>query len=167
MSMAGKRIVFCTFGSLGDLYPVLTLAREMKRRGHSPVIASSPVYRGVVEASGVAFHPVRPEIDVTDPHVLRRAMDRRTARADDASITQATALRTTQRALSIAVCLSVLVVTPNLHAKKVKITVQSDKQTDFTKFKTSAWMKHDAVARPVLALEVMGAVDHNNSSPGD
>ena len=36
--MTGKRIVFCTLGSLGDLYPILALAREMKRRGHSPAL---------------------------------------------------------------------------------------------------------------------------------
>ena len=50
----------------------------MKRRGHFPVVASSPLYRSLVEARGVEFHPVRPEIDVTDPEILRRAMDRRT-----------------------------------------------------------------------------------------
>lgn len=76
--MTEKRIVFCTFGSLGDVYPILTLAREMKRRGHSPVVATSPCYRKLAETQGVAFHPVRPDIDVTDPAVLQRAMDRRT-----------------------------------------------------------------------------------------
>lgn len=76
--MNGKRIVFCTFGSLGDIYPFLALAREMKRQGHSPVIATTPVYRKLIEAEGVAFHPVRPDVDVSDPDILRRAMDRRT-----------------------------------------------------------------------------------------
>jgi rhamnosyltransferase subunit B len=75
--MERKKIVFYTFGSLGDLYPVLALAREMKRRGHAPVIATSPDYRERVEDTGVAFHAVRPDIDVTDPKILRRAMDRR------------------------------------------------------------------------------------------
>jgi len=75
--MPGKRIVFCTFGSLGDLYPVLSLAREMKRREHFPLVATSPVYRKIVEAEGVDFHEVRPNIDVTDPEILRPAMDRR------------------------------------------------------------------------------------------
>src|SRR5690348_1279449 len=48
--MTGKRIVFCTFGSLGDLYPFLAIARELKRQGHVPVIATTPVYRPLVEA---------------------------------------------------------------------------------------------------------------------
>ena len=33
-----KRILFVTFGSLGDLYPYLALASEMQRRGHHATI---------------------------------------------------------------------------------------------------------------------------------
>lgn len=73
-----KRIVFCTCGSLGDLYPFLALARELKQRGRLPVIATAPVYRKIIEGEGIAFHPVRPYVDNADPAVLRRAMDRRT-----------------------------------------------------------------------------------------
>src|SRR5215467_6160761 len=76
--MSGKRIVFCTSGSLGDLYPLLSLAREMKQRGHSPVVAISSAYRKLIEAEEIAFHPVRPDVDVSDPSILRRIMDRRT-----------------------------------------------------------------------------------------
>ena len=76
--MTGKRIVFCTFGSLGDIHPFLALSQELKRRGHFPVIATTPCYRQRIEAEGIEFHPVRPEIDVTDPAILRRVMDRRT-----------------------------------------------------------------------------------------
>jgi UDP:flavonoid glycosyltransferase YjiC (YdhE family) len=75
---AGRRIVFCPFGSLGDLYPFLAIARELKRQGHLPVIAASPVYRPLVEAEQVEFQPVRPDIDVTDPELLRRVMDPKT-----------------------------------------------------------------------------------------
>ena len=75
--MDGKRIVFCAFGSLGDVYPVLALAREMRRRGHSPLIATNAVYRHLVESEGVEFHAIRPDVDVSDPAILRRAMDRR------------------------------------------------------------------------------------------
>ena len=75
--MNGKRIVFCAFGSLGDVYPILALARELRRRGDSPVIATNAVYRQLVESEGVAFYPVRPDVDVSDPAILRRAMDRR------------------------------------------------------------------------------------------
>lgn len=74
--MPGKRIVFCTFGTLGDLHPFIALARELKRRGHSPVVATTATYRARVEAAGVAFHPVRPDLDLTDPAMLRRAVNR-------------------------------------------------------------------------------------------
>jgi rhamnosyltransferase subunit B len=76
--VTGKRIVFCTFGSLGDIYPFLAIARELRRQGNVPVIATTPVYRSLIEAEQVAFHPVRPDIDVNDPEILRRAMHPRT-----------------------------------------------------------------------------------------
>ncbi|MDX2154290.1 MAG: glycosyltransferase [Bryobacteraceae bacterium] len=75
--MTSKRIVFCTYGSLGDVYPFLALALELKGRGHSPVIATSPAYRRLVEQENIPFHPVRPDIDVNDPTVLRRVLDKR------------------------------------------------------------------------------------------
>lgn len=68
------RIVLCTFGSLGDLHPILALGRELKRRGHAPVIATTPGYRARVERAGVEFQPVGPDIRIGDPDILRRAM---------------------------------------------------------------------------------------------
>jgi UDP:flavonoid glycosyltransferase YjiC (YdhE family) len=76
--MSMKRIVFSTFGSLGDIYPLLALARELRLRGHFPVIATTPAYRGLIESTNVGFHPVRPDIDVNDPEILSRVMDPRT-----------------------------------------------------------------------------------------
>jgi rhamnosyltransferase subunit B len=70
--MSGKRIVFCTFGSLGVLYPIVALAGEMKRRGHSPVVATSPMYRNLIGAEGLAFHPIRPDVDVSDRQYFHR-----------------------------------------------------------------------------------------------
>jgi len=58
--MSGKRIVFATFGSLGDLHPYLAVARELVSRGHRPLIATFEEYRGAVEAAGVEFSPMRP-----------------------------------------------------------------------------------------------------------
>ena len=76
--MPAKKIVFCTFGSLGDLYPILAVAAGMKRRGHAPTVATSRCYRELVESRGIDWHDVRPDVDVTDPARLRLAMDRRT-----------------------------------------------------------------------------------------
>lgn len=73
------RIVLHTFGSLGDLHPYVAVARALADRGHRAVIATHPGYRERVEASGVAFHPVRPDAaEFGDgEEVLRRAMDER------------------------------------------------------------------------------------------
>src|SRR5262245_12358959 len=76
--MTGKRIVFCTFGSIGDIYPFIAIALELKRRGHTPVIATTPIYQKLIEAEDIAFYSVRPDIDINDSAILRRAMDRRT-----------------------------------------------------------------------------------------
>ena len=56
------RILFSTFGSLGDLHPYLAIAARAKTRGHTPVIATSPKYRAKIEAEGVEFRPVRPDM---------------------------------------------------------------------------------------------------------
>jgi len=57
-----KRIVFATFGSLGDLHPYIAVARELARRGHRPLIASFKEFREIVEAAGVGFAPMRPDM---------------------------------------------------------------------------------------------------------
>lgn len=58
----GKRIVIATYGSFGDIHPYIPLAAELKSRGHSPVIATSEIFRRKVEASGIGFHPLRPDL---------------------------------------------------------------------------------------------------------
>ena len=64
MSQSGtkKRVVFTTWGSLGDLHPFMALALELQERGYVSVIATSPLYREKVKAEGIGFHPVRPDI---------------------------------------------------------------------------------------------------------
>lgn len=57
-----RRVVLATFGSLGDLHPYLALARELRRRGHAPVLATSGLYRERVEAAGIGFAPLRPDL---------------------------------------------------------------------------------------------------------
>jgi UDP:flavonoid glycosyltransferase YjiC (YdhE family) len=74
-----RRIVLATFGSLGDLHPFLALALGLQTRGHDVVIATSEVYRTRVEALGIGFKPVRPDISVieADVELMRRLMDMR------------------------------------------------------------------------------------------
>jgi len=45
------RIVFTTWGSLGDLHPYMAVALELRARGHRPVMATMEVYRETIEAA--------------------------------------------------------------------------------------------------------------------
>jgi UDP:flavonoid glycosyltransferase YjiC (YdhE family) len=74
-----RRIVLTTFGSLGDLYPYLAVARELQARGHESVIASTRHHQQRIEARGVGFAGVRPDgpDQDTDSHAMQRIMDPR------------------------------------------------------------------------------------------
>jgi rhamnosyltransferase subunit B len=71
----GKRIVITSFGSLGDIYPYLALARQLTKRGHEAIVATSAYYRPLIEGEGVAFCPVRPDVDPEDRGMIRRVME--------------------------------------------------------------------------------------------
>ena len=74
------RIVLCTFGSLGDLHPYLALGAGLRARGHRPAIATSGFYRERVEAEGLDFIPIRPDLgevgNIED--FIRQAVDLKT-----------------------------------------------------------------------------------------
>ena len=63
---SGKRIVLSTFGSFGDIHPYIAIALELRARGHSPVIATSEVYREKMDVLGLEFSPVRPDMPSFD-----------------------------------------------------------------------------------------------------
>ncbi len=65
-------------GSLGDLHPMLALAIELKKRGHTPVVNTWEGYREKVEGLGLEFMPLRPNVDPTDRELLRKTMDAKT-----------------------------------------------------------------------------------------
>ena len=71
------KIVLNTFGSFGDLHPYLAIAIELARRGHQPLIATSEVYRTKVEAEGIAFASVRPNVGelMDQPEFLKKLWD--------------------------------------------------------------------------------------------
>ena len=72
------RIVFTTWGSLGDLHPYLALALELKRRGHDAVVATVPTARDHVERAGLEFRQIRPDVPTEDPasrEVVRQILD--------------------------------------------------------------------------------------------
>lgn len=69
---SGKRIVLATHGTLGDLHPYLAIAVELQARGHMPLIATSECHHQKVEAAGVEFHAIRPDLSFDDRELHRR-----------------------------------------------------------------------------------------------
>ena len=78
-ALTAKRIVFTTWGSFGDIHPFMALALEMKRRGHDCTIVTSEIYREKIEAEGIGFHPVRPDLPGPESEeaatMIRRLLD--------------------------------------------------------------------------------------------
>jgi UDP:flavonoid glycosyltransferase YjiC (YdhE family) len=74
-----KRIILATFGSRGDVHPYLAIAAGLKVRGHRPVIATAEQYRAVVEAAGIDFQPIRPDLPPPErmAEEFRQVMDAR------------------------------------------------------------------------------------------
>lgn len=60
--LSAKHIVLTTYGSFGDLHPYMAVALELQKRGHRPVIATSNYYREKIQAAGIEFHAVRPDV---------------------------------------------------------------------------------------------------------
>jgi len=57
------RIVFASLGSLGDLHPLLAVARAAEARGHETVIAASRGFGDYVRQLGFRFVAIRPNLD--------------------------------------------------------------------------------------------------------
>ncbi|HEV2802615.1 MAG TPA: nucleotide disphospho-sugar-binding domain-containing protein [Pyrinomonadaceae bacterium] len=77
------KIVFSTFGSFGDVHPYVAIALELKARGHRPLIATTEIYREKMDALGLEFHPVRPDVPSYDEpdrvaSMIEKVMDART-----------------------------------------------------------------------------------------
>jgi UDP:flavonoid glycosyltransferase YjiC (YdhE family) len=73
--MPASRVLLTCFGSYGDVNPYVGLALALRARGHAPAIATSAFYREYVEREGIAFHPVRPDVDPDDRALVARIMD--------------------------------------------------------------------------------------------
>ena len=69
------RIVFSTFGTFGDINPLIALSLELKRRGHAPVISGPAMFRGKIEPLGIEFADVRPDQDPTDKRLVEMIYD--------------------------------------------------------------------------------------------
>lgn len=53
-----SRIVLTTWGSLGDLHPMIALSLELRDRGHDIILATTQNYRETVESLALNFHTV-------------------------------------------------------------------------------------------------------------
>jgi len=69
-----SRIILATWGSLGDLHPIIALSLSLCDRGHDVVLATAEGYRSKVESLGLKFHAIRPDLP-EDPQLFERLMD--------------------------------------------------------------------------------------------
>src|SRR6201994_1173122 len=69
------RIVLTSFGTLGDIHPLIALAFELRRRGHTPVLAVPEIFRAKIEPLGIEFVRVGPSLKPEDPEQVAALMD--------------------------------------------------------------------------------------------
>jgi hypothetical protein len=58
-----------TFGTRGDVQPFIPLALEMKARGMNPLIVTLPLFKHLIEGSGIAFANIVEDDDAAAPIV--------------------------------------------------------------------------------------------------
>lgn len=56
------RAVLTNFGTIGDFAPLLTLGRELARRGHTPLMAFPPFARAMATQNPFQFLPLGPDL---------------------------------------------------------------------------------------------------------
>ena len=56
------KILLATFGTLGDIYPFVAIAKALAARGLEPVIATPEMHRRTIEGEGLATTPIRPDM---------------------------------------------------------------------------------------------------------
>jgi rhamnosyltransferase subunit B len=69
------RIVLSSFGTLGDIHPLIAVALELRRRGHVPVLAVPELFRSRIAALGLEFAPVGPILNPEDNQLIAMLMD--------------------------------------------------------------------------------------------
>ena len=72
------KIVLATFGSRGDVQPMLALSLALRSAGHDVILAAPPEKREWAEGLGCPFHPLGSDVtafidDMKDAHSLRSA----------------------------------------------------------------------------------------------
>jgi rhamnosyltransferase subunit B len=69
------RIVLSNIGTLGDINPLIAIALELRRRGHTPVMALPNVFRQKIAPLGLEFRTVRPDIDPKNTKLVEMIYD--------------------------------------------------------------------------------------------
>ena len=59
-----KSIAMFTMGTRGDVQPYIYLSKGLMRHGYEVTLGTHPCWRDLVEASGIHFEPVGPDIDI-------------------------------------------------------------------------------------------------------
>jgi len=74
------KIVLATFGSLGDMHPMIAIGIELEKRGHDVTFASMAFYCEKIESIGLRFAPMAPHIDpsAVDTDEFREMVDAKT-----------------------------------------------------------------------------------------
>ncbi|HET9183291.1 MAG TPA: glycosyltransferase [Candidatus Angelobacter sp.] len=57
------RAVLTNLGSMGDIQPLIALARELKENGHDPVLVLAPLFSSHAEQAGIEFSPIGWDLD--------------------------------------------------------------------------------------------------------
>jgi sterol 3beta-glucosyltransferase len=60
------RAVLTNLGSTGDVQPIIALAVELRRHGHSPILALSPHYKAHVQRYGLEFAAIGPDLNYAE-----------------------------------------------------------------------------------------------------
>jgi UDP:flavonoid glycosyltransferase YjiC (YdhE family) len=69
------RIVLSNIGTYGDTNPLIAIALELKRRGHTPVMALPAVYAPKIIPLGLEFCAIRPDIDPSNSALVEMVYD--------------------------------------------------------------------------------------------
>jgi rhamnosyltransferase subunit B len=69
------RIVLSNIGTFGDINPLIAISLELKRRGHTPVLALPDMYRPKIAPLGIDFHALRPDIDANNKKLVEMVYD--------------------------------------------------------------------------------------------
>ena len=59
-----KKTAIFTMGTRGDVQPYIFLSKELIKNGYEVTLGSHPCWRELVEAAGIQFEPIGPDIDI-------------------------------------------------------------------------------------------------------